>query len=57
MKWSKTLSFLIILEFIFIIILCNTDDTPKYKNILENLSDTGKYKLYLTDRIYFEDIF
>lgn len=53
MKWSKTLSFLIILEFIFIIILCNIDDTPKYKNILENLSDTGKYKLYLTEEQYF----
>ncbi len=53
MKWSKTLSFLIILEFIFIIILCNTDDTPKYKNILEILSNNGKYKLYLTEEQYF----
>lgn len=52
MKLAKILSFLIILDFIFIIVLCNIDNSAKSNNILDELSNNGKYKLSLTEKQY-----
>lgn len=52
MKLSKILCFLIALDFICIIILCNLDYDAKYTTILESVSDNGKYRLYLIEEKY-----
>lgn len=52
MKLSKILCFLIVLDFISIIILFNLDNDAKYTTILESVSDNGKYRLSLIEEKY-----
>ena len=52
MKLSKILCFLIVLDFICIIILFNLDNDAKYTTILEVVSDNGKYRLSLIEEKY-----
>ena len=52
MKLSKILCFLIVLDFISIIILFNLDNDAKYTTILVSVSDNGKYRLCFIEEKY-----